>query len=286
MASSLDTPGTITRTVEDAALLYAITAGQDDHDATSLSESVSIDPRIWQRDNLKGMKIGIPKEYFIDGIEEGVRAVVDRAVERIRSLGGEVREISLPYTQYGLAVYYIIVPAEVSTNLARYDGIRYGYTHGDGMDISANRSHGLGTEAKRRSMIGTFVLSSGFYDAYYKKASQVRELIRADFASAFETVDLIVTPVSPSVAWRIGDKVDDPMKMYLADIFTVTQSLAGLPGMSLPIGYAEPEEGGDPLPVGLQIIGPRLGEEKIFEMAQVLEKSYKEEIESRKPKVF
>ena len=197
-----------------------------------------------------------------------------------------MREISLPYTQYGLAVYYIIVPAEVSTNLARYDGIRYGYAHGGGMDISANRSHGLGTEAKRRSMIGTFVLSSGYYDAYYKKAAQARELIRADFRSAFEEVDLIVTPVYPSVAWRTGEKVDDPMKMYLADIFTVTQSLAGLPGMSLPISYATSDDGSDPLPVGLQIIGPRLGEEKIFEMAHVLEKSYEAENKARQPKVF
>lgn len=175
------------------------------------------------------MKIGVPKEYFIEGIEKGVQKEIDGAIARLRELGAEIREVSLPHTEYGLAVYYIVMPAEVSTNLARYDGIRFGHTHGGGADIAMSRSEGFGKEAQRRIMLGSFVLSSGFYDAYYRRASLVRELIKDDFRKAFKEVDIIVTPTAPSVAWRIGEKTDDPLKMYLSDIFTVNGSLAGLP---------------------------------------------------------
>lgn len=180
--------------------------------------------------------------------------------------------MSLPNTEYCLAVYYIVMAAEASTNLARYDGIRYGHSSETGMDIARNRSEGFGIEAKRRIMMGSFVLSAGFYDAYYRKASLVRELVRRDFAEAFAQVDVIATPVAPTVAWRFGATGDDPVKMYLEDVFTVPASLAGLPALSLPVGYALPEDGGAvEMPVGLQIIGPRLGEEKVFSVAHVLE---------------
>lgn len=218
------------------------------------------------------MKIGIPKEYFIEGIEKGVQKEINGAIAKLRELGAEIVEVSLPHTEYGLAVYYIVMPAEVSTNMARYDGIRFGHTHGGGADVSMSRSEGFGKEAQRRIMLGSFVLSSGFYDAYYRRASLVRELIKDDFKKVFEEVDIIVTPTAPGVAWKIGEKVDDPLKMYLSDIFTVNASLAGLPGLSLPIGYALPEDGGTiEFPVGLQILGPTLGEEKVFEVAHVLE---------------
>ncbi len=189
------------------------------------------------------MKIGIPKEYFIEGIEKGVRKEIDAVIAKLRDLGAEIKEVSLPHTEYGLAVYYITMPAEVSTNLARYDGIRFGHTHGGGADIAMSRSEGFGPEAQRRIMLGSFVLSSGFYDAYYRRAAVVRELIKDDFKKAFAEVDVLVTPVSPSVAWKIGDKSADPLKMYLSDIFTVNGSLAGLPGISIPVGYALPEDG-------------------------------------------
>lgn len=179
------------------------------------------------------------------------------------------------------------MPAEVSTNLSRYDGIRYGHTHTGPLDIAVNRSEGFGKEAQRRIMLGSFVLSSGFYDAYYRKASLVRELIRDDFTQAFKEVDVIVTPVAPSVAWKIGEKSNDPLKMYLEDIFTVPGSLAGLPGISIPVGYSLPEDGGTvELPVGLQILGAPLGEERVFEVAHVLESAIKDSIQMRKPSTY
>ncbi|MDD5197738.1 MAG: Asp-tRNA(Asn)/Glu-tRNA(Gln) amidotransferase subunit GatA [Candidatus Gracilibacteria bacterium] len=287
MASSLDTPGTFTKTVEDAAFLYEIMAGYDAGDSTSLNKPTAINPAIWDKKNLKGVRIGIPKEYFIEGIEKGVQKEIDNAITKLRELGAEIKEISLPHTEYGLAVYYIVMPAEVSTNLARYDGIRFGHTHGGGADIAISRSEGFGKEAQRRIMLGSFVLSSGFYDAYYRRASLVRELIKDDFKKAFKEVDIIVTPTAPSVSWKIGEKTDDPLKMYLSDIFTVNGSLAGIPGLSLPVGYSLPEDGGTTeLPVGLQILGPELGEEKVFEVAHVLEQTLKKYIESKKPNMF
>ncbi len=287
MASSLDTPGTFTRTVEDAAFLYEIMAGYDPLDSTSLRESTQIDPAIWDKKDLKWVKIGIPKEYFIEGIEKGVRKEIDGAIAKLRELGADIKEVSLPHTEYWLAVYYITMPAEVSTNLARYDGIRFGHTHGGGADIAMSRSEGFGREAQRRIMLGSFVLSSGFYDAYYRRAALVRELIKDDFKKAFAEVDVLVTPVSPSVAWKIGDKSADPLKMYLSDIFTVNGSLAGLPGISIPVGYALPEDGGiTKLPVGLQIMGRELWEQQIFEVAHVLEWAMKEYINTQKPVIF
>ncbi|OIP52259.1 glutaminyl-tRNA synthase (glutamine-hydrolyzing) subunit A [Candidatus Gracilibacteria bacterium CG2_30_37_12] len=287
MASSLDTPGTFTKTVEDAAFLYEIMAGYDAGDSMSLQEPTAINPAIWDKKDLKGIKIGIPKEYFIEGIEKGVQKEIDGAINTLRELGAEIKDVSLPHTEYGLAVYYIVMPAEVSTNLSRYDGIRFGHTHGGGADIAMSRSEGFGKEAQRRIMLGSFVLSSGFYDAYYRRASLVRELIKDDFKKAFEEVDIIITPTAPSVAWKIGEKVDDPLKMYLSDIFTVNGSLAGLPGLSLPVGYTLPEDGGiRELPVGLQILGPLLGEEKVFEVAYVLQQNLKENINEKKPQIF
>jgi aspartyl-tRNA(Asn)/glutamyl-tRNA(Gln) amidotransferase subunit A len=287
MASSLDTPGTFTRTVEDAALLFSIMGGHDPLDSTSLPDLLDREHVFTKKTDLKGVKIGIPKEYFADGIEPGVRDRINHAIAQAKRLGADIREISLPHTEYGLAVYYIIMPAEVSTNLARYDGIRFGHKEGNGMNIAQNRSAGFGKETQRRIMLGSFVLSSGFYDAYYKKASLVRELIRQDFTKAFEQVDVIFTPTAPSVAWKLGEKVDDPLKMYLSDIFTVNGSLAGLPGLTLPVGYAKPEDGTDiDLPVGLQILGKPLGESKVFEVAHVLEYALKDIVSAKKPKIW
>lgn len=276
MASSLDTPGFFTRTVRDSALLYEIAAGYDPLDSTSLDLDHTIDSNIWNAQDLKGVKIGIPKEYFVDGMEADVKREVAAAIEKARELGAEIKEISLPHTQYGLAVYYVVMPAEVSTNLARYDGLRFGHSSAVPADIAKNRSEGFGKEAQRRIMLGSFVLSSGFYDAYYKKASLVRELIKRDFDEAFKEVDVIFTPTAPSVAWKIGEKTEDPLKMYLSDIFTVNASLAWLPGLSLPVGYGKTEDGsGDSteLPIGLQILGPRLGEEAVFKVSHVLERA-------------
>lgn len=286
-ASSLDTPGTLTKTVEDAGLLFEIMGGYDPKESTSINEPLSINPSIWSRTDLKGIRIGMPKEYFIDGIDAGVRREIDQAIAKLRELGADIREVSLPNTQYALPAYYIIVPAEASTNLARYDGIRFGHTHGGGGDIALSRSEGFGHEEQKRIMLGTFVLSSGFYDAYYRRASLVRELIKDDFKKTFSEVDVLVTPVSPTVAWKMGEKRDDPLKEYLSDIFTTASSLAGLPGLSLPVGYALPEDGGTvELPVGLQILGPALGEEKIFEVAHILEQAMKGYVGSKKPEVF
>ncbi len=285
MASSLDTPGYFTRTVRDAALLYEMTAGHDVLDATSLTDSVNIDTSIWQRTDLKGMKIGIPKEYFIEGIDLGVKKEIESAIEKLRELWAEIKEISLPHTIYGISVYYVICPAEVASNLARYDGIRYWALAESGHDISVNRESGLWTEVKRRSMVWSFVLSSGFYDAYYKKASAVRDLIRQDFENAYKEVDVIVTPTAPTVAWKIGEKWDDPLKLYLEDVFTVPASLAGIPGLTIPVWFAAPADDATiELPVGLQILGPLLGEEKCLLVGHVLESAIKSKIAAKQPK--
>lgn len=276
MASSLDTPGFFSRTVRDSATLYEIAAGHDPLDSTSLDLPAKLDADIWNATDLKGVKIGIPKEYFVDGMEADVTKEIRAAIEKARELGAEIKEISLPNTEYGLAVYYVVMPAEVSTNLARYDGLRFGHSSAVPSDIAKNRSEGFGKEAQRRIMLGSFVLSSGFYDAYYKKAAMVRELIKKDFDEAFKEVDVIFTPTSPSVAWKIGDKSEDPLKMYLSDIFTVNASLAQLPGLSLPVGYGKTEDGSGEateLPIGLQILGPRLGEEAVFKVSHVMEKA-------------
>jgi len=287
MASSLDCPGYFTRTVRDAGMLYTVTAGKDDHDMTSLDAPIELDASIWDRHDLTGVRVWIPKEYFIDGIDPGVKREIHTAIEKLRELGAEIVDISLPHTEHGISVYYIICPAEVSSNLARYDGIRYGHKAEWAHDIANNRAEWLGSEVQRRSMVGSYVLSSGFYDAYYQKASRVRELIRDDFRRAYEQVDVIVTPTAPTVAWKIGEKWDDPLALYLEDVFTVPASLAGLPGLVVPVGYASPKDDASiDLPVGLQILGPVLGEEKCFMVGHVLEQAMKEKVDAKKPKVW
>ncbi|MDD3302831.1 MAG: Asp-tRNA(Asn)/Glu-tRNA(Gln) amidotransferase subunit GatA [Candidatus Gracilibacteria bacterium] len=281
MASSFDCPGTITRTVKDASIMYELMNGYDDFDNTTVEGKHIINKEIWNREDLKGIKIGIPKEYFEEGLDKNVRETINKAIKDLEDMGAEIVNISLPTTKYAIAAYYIIVPAEVSTNLARLDGIRYGHISNlphDNLEefYVNNRGEGLGIESKRRSILGSYVLSAGFYDAYFTKASQVRTLIIRDFEEAFSKVDVIACPASPSVAWKIGEKIDDPLKMYIADSYTIPASLAGLPGICVPCGFAESEdEEKKSLPVGLQLIGPSLGEEKIFEIANVFEKQTK-----------
>jgi aspartyl-tRNA(Asn)/glutamyl-tRNA(Gln) amidotransferase subunit A len=287
MASSLDCPGYFTRTVRDAGLLYETTAGNDSKDATSLTEIVKIDGAIWNKKTLEWVRVWVPKEYFIDGIDSGVRTVIEETIKIARDLGAEIIDISLPHTEHGISVYYIICPAEVASNMARYDGIRYGNLAGNGGDINENRAEGLGDEVQRRSLVGSFVLSSGFYDAYYKKASLVRELIRDDFQKAFGQVDVILTPTAPTVAWKIGSKWDDPLALYLEDVFTIPASLAGLPGLVIPAGYASAKDDAQiELPVWVQLLGPLLGEEKCLMVGNVLEWALKEKIQAKKPKIF
>lgn len=248
MASSLDSIGHFTKTVEDSALVLNITAGQDLHDSTTPNEKVP-DYTKSLKNGVKGLKIGRPKEYFTQGLDSQIKQLTDYALKKYERLGAEIIDISLPHTEYANPCYYIIQPAEVSSNLAKYDGIRYGYGR-----------EKFGDEAKRRIMLGTYTLSAGYYDAYYKKAMQVRTLIKKDFDEAFKKVDAIITPVSPTPPWKFGEKVRDPLKMYLSDIFTVTANLAGIPGLSLPIGFV------DGLPVGMQILGPQFSEGSLFQI--------------------
>jgi len=254
MASSLDCIGHFTKTVEDNALFLSVTAGNDPMDATTPNKPV---PNYLQSltKGVKGVKIGVPKEYYGQGLDPKVRKLAEEALEVLREQGAKLVEISLPYSEYAIAVYYIIQTAEVSSNLARYDGIRYG-----------NDRSFFSDEAKRRIMLGTYVLSAGYYDAYYKKAMQVRTLILQDFAKAYEQVDVILAPVSPTLPWKLGAKTEDPLAMYLSDIFTVTGNIAGIPGLTMPAGFA------DGLPVGIQILGPQFSEEKLYQVAHAFEK--------------
>ena len=269
-ASSLDQIGPITKTVEDAAYLLNIISGQDSKDATSARISV---PNFLESLNneIKGLKAGLPKEYFVEGIEPEVKEKVLEAVKKLESLGVEIEEISLPNTKYAVETYYIIAPAEASSNLGRFDGVRYTYRAKDYKNLidmyCKTRAEGFGDEVKRRIMIGTYTLSAGYYDAYYLKAQKVRTLIYQGFQNAFEKVDFIVTPVSPTTAFRIGEKTDDPIKMYLSDIFTIAVNLAGLPAISIPCGFDSKN-----LPVGLQIIGKAFDEVTILNVANVIEK--------------
>ena len=216
------------------------------------------------------MRIGVPEEYWVEGAQPGVVKTVRAAIECLRELGAEVGSVSLPHTKYGVAAYYIIAPAEASANLARYDGVKYGYSYRDTDDMweamEKTRQYGFGQEVKRRIMLGTYALSAGYYDAYYLKAQKVRALIARDFAQAFERADVIVTPTSPVVPFRLGERVADPLAMYLADIYTVTGSLAGVPGISVPCGKTNED-----LPVGLQIFGPAFGEARILQIAHAFE---------------
>jgi len=263
MASSLDQVSPCARTVDDVATIFSVIAGNDDKDATTVERPMPDLNKI--STSVKGLRIGIPKEYFLEGMDEAVRKSVLDAVEVLKTNGAEVEEISLPHAEYGIATYYIVMPCEVSSNLARMDGIRFGLKAEGGSLLEtylAARGQGFGPEAKRRIMLGSFALSKGYSDAYYKKALRVRELIRRDFEEAFKKVDVIVTPTSPSVAWDIGAKFEDPLTMYLSDIYTVTANLAGIPAMSIPCGF---DQG---LPIGLQLMAKPFDEESLFRVGK------------------
>ncbi|HVC76676.1 MAG TPA: Asp-tRNA(Asn)/Glu-tRNA(Gln) amidotransferase subunit GatA [Candidatus Micrarchaeaceae archaeon] len=267
-ASSLDQIGPLARSVEDAAILLEAMAGHDPLDATSSDR-----PNDVRRDfeaGVKGMRLGLPREYYeVDGIEPGVKAAIDKALEALRRAGAEIVDVTLPHTDYGLAAYYIIAPAECSSNLARFDGVRYGMSDQDAANVTdaymQTRRKGFGTEVRRRVMLGTYALSSGYYDAYYLKAQKVRTLIKRDFDTAFEKCDAIVSATSPTVAFPIGSKTQDPLAMYLCDVLTLGGNLAGLPGISVPCGLSEG------LPVGLQVLAPQWREDVALRVARAYE---------------
>jgi aspartyl-tRNA(Asn)/glutamyl-tRNA(Gln) amidotransferase subunit A len=274
-ASSLDQCGPLTRDVTDAALMLAALEGRDPCDSTSVGiEGGILAP---SREDLKGLRFGVPSELARDSFEAGVREVFEATLARIESLGGEIAEVGLPSAEHGISAYYVIAPAEASSNLARYDGVRYGMrseSAGDLLEMyETTRADGFGPEVKRRIMLGTYALSSGYYEAYYGQAQRVRTRIAEDFSAAFEKIDFVVTPTSPSVAFGLGEKTDDPLSMYLNDFFTVPMSLAGIPAISIPAGLAEPEGGGPQLPVGFQIAAPAFAEQKLLEAAYALEQA-------------
>jgi aspartyl-tRNA(Asn)/glutamyl-tRNA(Gln) amidotransferase subunit A len=270
-ASSLDQIGPFTKDVRDAATMLGAMSGVDPRDSTSVPQPVPDYTKALDG-NIKGLKLGLPKEYMIGGLDPEVKASVDAAVKRLEKLGAEIVEISLPHTEHAVAVYYIIATAEASANLARFDGIRY-CARVDGADpielYAKTRGAGFGPEVKRRIILGTYVLSSGYYDAYYLRAQKVRTLIRNDFLKAYEKVDAIVTPTTPTAAFKIGEKSDDPLQMYLSDIFTISCNLAGIPGLSLPCGFTKNPK----LPIGLQLLGKPFGEETILKLAHAYEQS-------------
>jgi len=269
-ASSLDQVGVLTRDVTDAAILLNVIAGHDPLDSTSLDAPVP-DATAALTGDIRGMRVGVPREYFIPGMQPEVEAAVRAALEKLADLGAEIVEVSLPHTDYALPVYYLIAPAEASANLARYDGVRYGLRIvGNSLEdtYKQTRGQGFGPEVKRRIMLGTYALSAGYYDAYYLKAQKVRTLIKGDFDRAFQQVDVIVTPTSPTTAFRIGEKTDDPIQMYLSDIFTLSVNLAGICGINVPCGFDA-----QGLPIGMQIIGPALGEMTILRVAYAYEQA-------------
>jgi aspartyl-tRNA(Asn)/glutamyl-tRNA(Gln) amidotransferase subunit A len=269
-ASSLDQIGTFGRTVRDAAAALSIIAGHDPLDSTSMNLPVP-DYQAALAGEIKGLRVGVPKEYFVAGMQPEVERAVRAAIAQLEALGAEIHDVSLPHTGYGLPIYYLIAPAEASANLARFDGVRYGpRAQGETMwdSYRATRGNGFGAEVKRRIMLGTYALSAGYYDAYYLKAQKGRTLIKRDFDQAFERVDVIATPTSPHAAFRIGEKIDDPLQMYLEDIFTLPANLAGICGVSLPCGFDS-----DGLPIGLQLLGPAFGEERVLQAAHHFEQS-------------
>jgi aspartyl-tRNA(Asn)/glutamyl-tRNA(Gln) amidotransferase subunit A len=272
-ASSLDQCGPLTRTVSDAALLLAMLQGHDPLDSTSVGIEGGVS--LPDREDLSGLRFGVPAELARDAVDSGVRAVFERTLARIEELGGEIAEVSLPNAEHGISAYYVIAPAEASSNLARYDGVRYGMRDGGDGDLiemyETTRSQGFGAEVKRRIMLGTYALSSGYYEAYYGQAQKVRTRIAQDFKGAFGAVDFVVTPTAPSVAFKLGEKTADPLAMYLNDFFTVPMSLAGIPAISIPAGLAEPEGGGPQLPVGFQIAAPAFAEQRLLNAAYALE---------------
>ena len=290
-ASSLDQIGVFTRTAADAALLLGAIAGHDPNDGTSMptpvpdyfAELARGDPstRFASGQVLKGLRVGLPKEYFISGVQAEVSAAVNEAVKVLQSMGAEVREVSLPHTGVALSTYYIIAPAEASANLARFDGVRYGARKtGDGMwdEYRRTRGSGFGPEVKRRIMLGTYALSAGYYDAYYLQAQKVRTLIKGDFDKAFETVDVLACPTAPTTAFKIGEKADDPLAMYLADIFTLPGNLAGVTGISVNCGFDQSN-----LPIGLQLLGPAFTEERLLKVAHQYQQAT--EWHKREPKL-
>jgi len=275
-ASSLDQIGPFAKNVSDAAALLGVLSGHDLRDATSVPQPVPNYAAALESSpdgpTIKGLKLGLPKEYLIGGLDAEVKAAVDAAVKKFSELGAEIAEISLPHTDYAVATYYIIATAEASANLARFDGVRYGLRV-DGNDpvelYSKTRGAGFGAEVKRRIILGSYVLSSGYYDAYYLRAQKVRTLIRQDFLQAFEKVDAIVTPTTPTPAFKIGEKSDDPLQMYLSDIFTISCNLAGICGISVPCGFTKSPK----LPIGLQLLGKPFGEEALLKIAHAYEQS-------------
>jgi aspartyl-tRNA(Asn)/glutamyl-tRNA(Gln) amidotransferase subunit A len=267
MASSLDQAGIIAKTVEDAEIVFDNIKGKDKLDSTSIDLDENI--KNLESNDLRGIKIGIPKEYFIKGLDKEIEDNIKNTVKKAEELGAEIVEVSLPNTEHALAVYYIIMPSEVSANLARFDGIRYGQKQ-DADNLfnvyAQSRAKYLGDEVKRRIMLGTYALSAGYYDAYYKKAQQVRTLIKQDFAKVFDQVDILITPTTPTPPWKLGEKTNDPLTMYLEDVFTVPVNVAGLPAISIPCGKTK-----DNLPIGVQLIGKWASESKIFSIAKNLE---------------
>ena len=277
-ASSLDQAGPMTKTIKDCAIMLEAMSGFDEKDSTSINKKKEQYSKNL-KDNIKGLKIGIPKEYRVDNMPKEVDELWEKGKKILKDLGAQLIDISLPHTKYALPTYYIVAPAEASSNLARYDGVRYGYRSKQGKDLiemyEKTRSEGFGDEVKRRILIGTYVLSSGYYDAYYLKAQKVRQLIKKDFDDSFKKIDAILTPSTPSSAFKIGEKTNDPVSMYLNDIFTVPVNLAGLPALSMPAGV---DKQGHPL--GLQLIGKALDEQKILNIGYAFEKNcgYKNEI--------
>ncbi len=270
-ASSLDQIGPLTRDVTDAALVLNAIAGYDTRDSTSVDMPVPDYTKCLTGD-IKGLRLGVPREYFVEGIQPGVADAVNNAIAKLEGLGANVdREVSLPHTPYALAVYYIIAPSEASANLARYDGVKYGYSYQDADSMweamEKTRQYGFGAEVKRRIMLGTYALSAGYYDAWYLKAQKVRTLIRREFDAAFEKYDALITPTSPTVPFKIGEKTDDPLQMYLSDVCTLPVNIAGLPAISIPAGFA------DGLPVGLQIIAKPFAEETILKIAHAFQQA-------------
>jgi len=275
-ASSLDQVGPFARSVRDAALVFQTIAGHDPRDSTSAPLDVP-DIAASLGGDLRGLRIGVPQEYFVEGMDDSVRKAVTGAINQMKALGAEVDwEVSLPSTPHAVAVYYIIAPSEASANLARYDGVKYGYAYTDGgsmwEDMEKTRQHGFGDEVKRRIMLGTYALSAGYYDAYYLKAQKVRTLIRREFEGAFEKYDVLACPVSPTPAFKIGEKADDPLQMYLSDVCTIPVNIAGLPGISVPCGFAQADDGAR-LPIGVQIIAKPFDEATLFRVAHAYEQS-------------
>jgi aspartyl-tRNA(Asn)/glutamyl-tRNA(Gln) amidotransferase subunit A len=268
-ASSLDQAGPITKTVEDAAIILNVISGHDPMDSTCVNTQAP-DYTLSLRDDIKGVKVGVPREYFIPGMDKEVEEAAKKAIALVEDLGGEIVEISLPHTEYAVVTYYIIAPSEASSNLARYDGVKYGYRTANAETLRdmyfRTRAEGFGSEVKRRIMLGTYALSAGYYDAYYLKAQRVRTLIKKDFDEAFKKVDVIMAPTAPEVAFRFGEKTGDPIKMYLSDVLTIPCNIAGLPGISVPCGFSS-----DGLPIGIQVLGKPFDEGSILHVAHAYE---------------